>query len=83
MEVWDNVREDLDEEEAELEDNSNEFLNLSELPEEILMAILQMLAMEDLCETSKVNKHLHQLSRDDALWKPFCNTDWRTSPHER
>ena len=53
--------------------------SLSDMPEEVVLMLLQCLPVEDLWSVSVVSRRLHSLSGDEALWKPLCHPSWYSS----
>eukprot|EP01117_Protostelium_nocturnum_P014743 TRINITY_DN5641_c0_g1_i1.p1 TRINITY_DN5641_c0_g1~~TRINITY_DN5641_c0_g1_i1.p1 ORF type:complete len:323 (-),score=70.60 TRINITY_DN5641_c0_g1_i1:315-1283(-) len=46
------------------------------VPKEMWIEILKHLSVDDLLSCSLVCKYLHQISRDDRLWKPLLQRDF-------
>ncbi|KAL6065725.1 negative regulation of SNARE complex assembly [Balamuthia mandrillaris] len=52
-----------------------QLLHLTHLPDELLVALLSYLPVQDLCMLSSVCRRLHCLAQEESLWKSFCERE--------
>lgn len=50
--------------------------NFAKLPQPVLFRLLRLLKVRDIIALSQVNHFLSKVSRDDKLWKNFCEKDF-------
>jgi len=51
--------------------------NFAKLPPPVLFRLLRLLTVRDIIALSKVNHFLNKISRDDRMWRNFCEKDFK------